>query len=126
VNEDEVGAALKDYGFRSIRFEDYSFAEQVQIASKARFLVSNHGAGLTNMLFIASGSSVLELRKREDSHNNCYFPLASALDLHYFYQLCDPLDPNEDAHSADLIVRVELHRKNVEEMLAARACGVAR
>ena len=118
VNEEECVATLSKYGFKTIYFEDYSFEQQVQIALNAQYLISNHGAGLTNMLFMKSGSKVLELRKNGDAHNNCYFALASALHLKYYYQLCNPENPDEDANMANLIVDCQLLRENIEQMLA--------
>src|SRR5688500_19312228 len=52
-----------------------SFEEQVKLLSRARYVVSNHGAGLTNMLFMRDDTKVLELRHRSDYINNCYFIL---------------------------------------------------
>ena len=52
VNEDEVSQVLSRFGFQTINAEELSFAQQVQISSRARCIVSNHGAGLTNMLFM--------------------------------------------------------------------------
>ncbi len=118
ANEEECVAILEEYGFKTLYFEDHSFEQQVAIALDAQYLISNHGAGLTNMLFMKSGSSVLELRKSEDTHNNCYFSLASALHLKYFYQLCHSVNPDEDVHTANLIVDCQRLRKNIEQMLA--------
>ena len=111
VNEDEVNEVLSAFGFQTIYAEELSFAQQVQICSRARCIVSNHGAGLTNMLFMPQGGSVLELRHRKDRINNCYFTLSSALNLNYFYQTCRPTDDGPDPHTADLIVDSERVRK---------------
>jgi capsular polysaccharide biosynthesis protein len=119
VNEEEVFAILKEFGFKTIYFEDYSFEKQVKIASEAKYMISNHGASLTNMLFLKSGGSVFELRRKGDAHNNCYFALACALNLRYFYQICDTENLNEQANTADLIVDCQSLRKNIEQMLAA-------
>lgn len=118
INEEECILVLNKYGFKTVYFEDHSFEEQVKIASEAQFLISNHGAGLTNMLFMDSGSSVFELRQKGDAHNNCYFSLASALHLNYFYQACDSENPGEDANTANLIVDCRLLKKNIELMLS--------
>jgi hypothetical protein len=117
INERDVVAVLKEYGFCAVFLEDYPFEAQVKIISNARYVVSNHGAGLTNMLFLQPGSSAFELRKYADRHNNCYFALASALDLKYYYQLCKPENPDEDAYSANVYVDLQLFRKNLELML---------
>lgn len=116
ANEEDVEVVLKQSGFRTVCFEDCTFAQQVAIASNASCMVSNHGAGLTNMLFMPAGGRVLELRKAGDSHNNCYFALASAVGLEYWYQLCDAQTPDEDAYSADLVVDTEKLKKNIDLM----------
>ena len=90
TNEAEVESVLKRYGFKTVYFEDYPFEAQVDIAGHARYLVSNHGAGLTNMLFMPPDSHVFELRQKGDCYRNCYFAMASALELSYFYQMCEP------------------------------------
>ena len=113
INENEVIKSLSRFGFETIRTEDLSFAEQVQIFSRARCIVSNHGAGLTNMLFMPHNGSVLELRHQADRINNCYFTLASALNLKYFFQACRPTYDGPSPHTADLIVDVEELEKNL-------------
>lgn len=118
VNENEVIELLRKFGFKALRAEDLSFAEQIKAASRARLLVSNHGAGLTNMLFMPHDSSVLELRHSTDSVNNCYYTLASTLRLKYFYQKCDPSRPTEDPHTADLVVDLADLRSNLEVLTA--------
>jgi capsular polysaccharide biosynthesis protein len=118
-NEEEVQTVLREFGFQVIYAEDHSFEEQIAMAAQARHLVSNHGAGLTNMLFMPPGNNVLELRHETDRVNNCYFVLASALNLNYYYQTCPPENPNEDPHGADLRVDVEALRKNIELMLGS-------
>lgn len=49
------GAAIenlvKDYGFKVVFAEDYTLAEQIQIFSNAKFIISIHGAGLANLLW---------------------------------------------------------------------------
>ena len=108
---------LRDYKFRFVQTEHLSFAEQVRLTAGARYLVSNHGAGLTNMLWMKAGSNILELRHFSDSINNCYFTLASALKLNYFYQSCEPENAAEDPHSANLRVDIQSLKANLELML---------
>jgi capsular polysaccharide biosynthesis protein len=116
VNEDDVTSVLREFGFETIYAEELSFEQQVQIFSRARYIVSNHGAGLTNMLFMQGGGSVLELRHHTDCINNCYFTMSSALDLDYFYQTCAPQDPTADPHDADLLVDTDQLKKNLSLM----------
>jgi capsular polysaccharide biosynthesis protein len=118
ANESELTPILDRFGFQTVCAEELSFEEQVKLASRARYLVSNHGAGLTNMLFMREGGSVLELRHRADWINNCYFILASALDLPYFYQLCEPQPEDGDPHTADLLVAPGQLEKNLTDLMA--------
>jgi len=117
VNEDEVVAVVRRFGFETVCAEELSFEQQVWICSRARYIVSNHGAGLTNTLFMPSGGSMLELRHQADCINNCYFTLASALDLNYFYQTCTPQDPAADPHHAHLMVDTDQLEQNLSLLL---------
>lgn len=118
VNEAEAVAVLEEFGFRAVHFEAHPFAEQVSIAQGARHLVSSHGAGLTNMLFMPEGGSVLELRRAGERERNWFFNLAAAMRLEYFYQNCPQADPAEGAHTADLVADPARLRANLELMLA--------
>ena len=121
VNEDEIAPIVAGFGFQTVFAEDISFEEQVRLCSRARYIVSNHGAGLTNILFMREGGSVLELRHQSDCINNCYFTLSSALDLNYFYQTCEPhnaADPHEahllvDPHRLEENLRLLTHEQRV-------------
>ena len=103
TNEDEILPVLNSYGFERFYAEDFSFAQQVKIFSRTRYIVSNHGAGLTNMLFAPEASNILELRQAGDRIRNYYFGLSSALNHNYFYQTCQT-EPGSEPHFADLMV----------------------
>ncbi len=113
VNEAEILPVLNSFGFQTIHAEDLSFEQQVRIFSRARYIVSNHGAGLTNILFMRDGGSVLELRHQTDRINNCYFTLSSALNLNYFYQTCQPKNSTANPHEAHLLVDIDQLKTNL-------------
>jgi capsular polysaccharide biosynthesis protein len=117
LNEETVIRILAEFDFQTIYAEDLSFEEQVKICSRARYLVSNHGAGLTNMLFMPQGASLLELRHHRDRINNCYFTLSSALNLNYFYQTCQSGNDDQDPHAADLVVDPKVLKANLSLLL---------
>ena len=119
VNEDAVHGILQRFGFQTIYAEDLSFEQQVRLFSRARYIVSNHGAGLTNILFMKDGGSVLELRHESDRISNCYFTLSSALDLNYFYQTCPPATLDHP-HTADLIVDPSELENNLNHLLGVK------
>ena len=117
LNEEDVIEVLEKYHFSIVYFEELSLRDQVNVVRKAKNLVSNHGAGLSNMLFMKSDSNVFELRQQDDNHNNCYFSLASTVDLNYYYQTCSPDNSKTiNAHS-DIYVDVNEFEKNLSIML---------
>jgi hypothetical protein len=52
---------LGERDFTTHTLEDLSFDQQVDLFSRATFVVATHGAGLANLLFCAPGTKVLEL-----------------------------------------------------------------
>jgi capsular polysaccharide biosynthesis protein len=121
ANEVQLINLLKDFGFTILCNEDLSFHEQVAVFSQAEFLISNHGAGLTNMLFMKAGASVLELHKRvtndKDWHSYAFWYLADALNFRYYQQVCEPTDPTADYFRADVTVDLKKLEDNVRLMM---------
>jgi hypothetical protein len=113
ANEADLLPVLSKFRFEIVYCEDLSLQKQRILFSQTKILVSNHGAGLTNMVFLPKGSSVLELRYKDDKHNNCYFSLASALDIDYYYQQCLPVNPELDSYEADLIADKEIFAASI-------------
>ena len=113
-NEYEVQSLLRRFDYEIHCFEDYSFKKQVEIMNETKSLVGLHGAGLTNMLFMPENGQVLELRKRDDNTNNCYFSLSSDLNHDYYYQLNEGNKNN--THDAVITVDLIELRKTLELM----------
>lgn len=111
-NEKEVSEIFERFSFELHHFEDYGWADQLKIMSEAEILAGLHGAGLTNMLFMHNGGKILEIRNSIDSHNNCYFSMASALGHDYFYQLSS--SANSIAKNVDVSVDLVQLEKNLE------------
>ncbi len=86
-NELEVELLVRKKGYEIIYMEKLSLKEQFILMAETKIMVSLHGAALTNMLFMKEGQTVLELRNQNDDITNCYFNLASALGIRYFYTL---------------------------------------
>lgn len=90
LNEGEVQELVKSFGYEVIKYEDMSLQEQMHITASAKSIVSIHGAGLTNIMFMQPGGNVLEFRRDRIYHNQCYWHLADALQLNYFYLFGTP------------------------------------
>ena len=116
INESDVSALLREFGFVTLYFEDYTFEKQVQLAARTTMMISIHGAGLTNMLFMNEKTSVLEFRPKNDRTNLCYFAMASALDVNYYYQFGEQ---DNQSINDDLFIDLAKLRVNVERMLSA-------
>jgi len=104
LNEKEVVSVMKQFEYEIHCLEDYSFKQQIELMQETRILAGLHGGGLTNMLFMPTGGTILELRNNLDSWNNCYFSMASALNQHFYY-LRDK-DPFETG-KADVLVDIK-------------------
>lgn len=106
VNESDLIEKLQKHGFIVVDPGKLSIAEQVKLFSASKTIAGVHGAGLTNMLFMEPEGRVIEVRAKEDSHNNCYFAMASACSHSYGYLLAKPLTRKK--HS-DLVLDVSEH-----------------
>jgi capsular polysaccharide biosynthesis protein len=82
-NENEIISMLYQKGFLILQLDNLSVVEQISYFKECKILISTHGAGLTNMLFMEQGSHVLEIRQVVEYPNNIYQRLASELDLNY-------------------------------------------
>jgi capsular polysaccharide biosynthesis protein len=114
INEEEVVMVLESNGYETHFFEDYSLQKQIDIMVQTKSVVGLHGAGLTNMLFMHKGGKILELRNHKDSHNNCFFALASAMG-HAYYYLAN-IGNTEDTYSVDVTVDTDRLREVVALM----------
>jgi capsular polysaccharide biosynthesis protein len=114
VNETEVEILLSEFGYDIYCMEDFNTKEQINICHNAKIIVSLHGAGLTNIMFMPEGSTVFELKFDGDILTNCYFTLASELNHYYYYQLCQIDDNSKSSHDGNIMVNLELFKKNLE------------
>jgi capsular polysaccharide biosynthesis protein len=101
--------------------DQFSYEEQIAICSKIKYLVSPHGAGLTNILFMSEGTKMLEMatKPHEEKLVTDYYKLADMLDIKYFYQECMVGENSQvkDFHHGSLLVDLERLEKNLQLML---------
>lgn len=113
LNEHELNNMLSALGFITVYMEELSFSNQKDLMNETKILISNHGAGLTNMLFMKEGSLVIELKADALDINNCFFNLAKALNHRYYYTI-NKGDSNEIQKAN---INVDLIK--LEELLSA-------
>lgn len=78
LNEEAIWPMLEARGFERIFMEDLGFAEQVELMRRAETVVAPHGAGLTNMMFCAPGTRVVEIASPGFPNPN-FYALAAAM-----------------------------------------------
>lgn len=119
-NENEIVDLLEKYGFKKLLIDKFSYEEQIAICSQAKYLVSPHGAGLTNIFFMKENSAILEMMTKIDERKwTDYYKLSDFLNIKYFCQECE-MGPNsrvKDFHQASLVVDVKKLEKNLKLML---------
>lgn len=81
-NEWELDDLLKQYGFEKVHLEDMSFLGQVELFHSASVILSQHGAGLTNIVFAQKGTMIIEIFEPEFV-NPCYAFLCKKTGLDY-------------------------------------------
>lgn len=114
LNENALFFHLKKRGFYYYRLEDLTMDEQIYLFCKAEIVVGAHGAGLTNLLFSPSDTSVLELFPGRFIIPH-YFYLSSSLDQDYHFLFGDALSRN-DAFNIDVEEVLDV----VEQMISRR------
>ncbi|TYB85236.1 DUF563 domain-containing protein [Oceaniovalibus sp. ACAM 378] len=100
-NEPEIISSLENVGFTVVELENMSFPDQVSLFSQASVVVSVHGAGLSNIVFMRPGMKVIELLQKPDPQltygtrrkthllNPCFKAIASSMGLEHLFVLGD-------------------------------------
>lgn len=117
INEAEVQSLLKEYGFNIVFMEDYNLSQKVSMVYNANCMVGIIGAAFSFLHFMRPGTSVLEFR-HVDCYNSIYYSLSDAMNLNYYYQVCETKMNHFESQNFDLRVDIEKLRKNIELMLS--------
>jgi len=118
-NEAQLYPILQKYQIEIIETEKLSLEEQIQLFSKTELLISIHGAGLTNMIYLPSNASVLELQMHPQKNqiNILYLKLANIFSLKYYILLSDIVGPNQSLYESDLEVNLEEFDQLIQQVL---------
>jgi hypothetical protein len=85
VNDTEIIQIFRDRDYQILELENLSFFDQIQHFVRANTIVSIHGAGLTNMIFMPPKSRVLEFIKPTELQKTCYANLSFVLRHEYLH-----------------------------------------
>ncbi|MGY4536243.1 capsular polysaccharide biosynthesis protein [Mucilaginibacter sp. UYNi724] len=120
INEEEIITVIKNHNFEIFYPEMHSFLEQVAIFSGVKYLIGTHGSGLTNMLFMAAGTSLLELHKNKtnelDHPSPLFWYMAETLGINYYHQNCETYG-REDYFEGDYVIDAKQLEKNLVKMI---------
>jgi capsular polysaccharide biosynthesis protein len=108
VNEEEVVNYLQKFGFRSVKLETMSVAEQAACLAAAKVVVAPHGAGLTNLVFCTPGTKVIEIFS-PIYVPSCYWTISNLCGLEHYYLLGDLFDDGSTKNPLRKNIRLNLN-----------------
>jgi capsular polysaccharide biosynthesis protein len=119
-NADEVKVAMLNLGFYVVDFEGKTQQEQIALVSSAKILVAQHGAGLTNILFMPLGGKVVEIYVDPAENNyhfdDSYYILSSALGHDYYCFISQKANAEANFFESDHYINVEELVKTIESV----------
>jgi capsular polysaccharide biosynthesis protein len=100
-------------GFIAIELEKLSLFEQYSIFYNAEFIISSHGASLTNMVVTKSKTTLIEIQ-HINRVNNYFYYIAMNLDIYYFLFLDESPSTLEDPN---IIVDLDKFKSKFDNLL---------
>lgn len=116
--KEEIEGVIKELGFEITLPDSLSLADQIKLFSECSHLIGVHGAGLTNMIFMPQGAKVLEIRRKDDNLNFCYYKMAHTLTLQYFYFLTSSADNIQNIQTDNFLLNVAAFRNELQKFIA--------
>jgi hypothetical protein len=90
-NVEQVRTFIKRYGFETVSTEGMSIRDQISLFQSAEFVISQHDAGMANLLFCEPGTKIIELMPSGGMRTE-FWVIAEKLDLVYAMQFCDVIE----------------------------------
>lgn len=89
LNENELLETLKPYGFELVYLEQLTVHEQAKLFNQSEWIISPHGASLTNLAFCNPNTHVIELFHPKHL-GAAYWGMSQQLNLDHHVLLCKP------------------------------------
>ena len=83
LNMDEIKYSLKEHNVEYVSFADMSYRDQIEKVYNAGTFIAQHGAGLTNLIFMRPKSNVIELLPESFKHYKGYHMFANMFKINY-------------------------------------------
>lgn len=110
----ELNKILQEFNYQIVYTEDMNFDQQAKLFSQTEHLISLHGAGLTNLMFMPSGSHVLEIRNQDISKQPlCYFELSNIFEIHWDYIMATA---SERKNNSDVTLEIDQLKRAIRDM----------
>lgn len=110
LNDDEVSAALKQYGYQTVITSKLSIEEQINLFSRAESIVAPHGAAISNIIY--SGSiNLIEMFPEDDWKLGFFVVLANVLNINYA-----PLVFKKENDHSDYFVDIDKLTKIIDNL----------
>lgn len=106
VNEEEVADVLASRGFETVAPEELSLLDQIELFAEASVVIGQHGAGLTNLLYVPAKTTVIEIFSSPDAAPPHYSSAADLLDLDYQALHMDSVGDEKDK-DADGVLAID-------------------
>jgi hypothetical protein len=113
VNEEEVADVLASHGFEIVAPEELSLLDQIELFAEASVVVGQHGAGLTNLLYVPAETTVLEIFSAPDATPPHYSSAVDLLDLNYQALHMEPVSA-QNGKDADGTLPIDALRHALE------------
>jgi capsular polysaccharide biosynthesis protein len=113
-HEDDLLKLLSRWRFTVVHLEDLPWREQAVLLKDCKLLMGNHGAGLSNMLFLPEDGVVWELgleRPKVVERGEvqlCFYSMASSLGLEYHHIATQRSQLKCSKHRSNVVVNLEL------------------
>ncbi|MEG4021928.1 tetratricopeptide repeat protein [Microcoleus sp. S13C4] len=114
VNDEEVIKYLEKFGFRSVKLETMSVAEQAACLAAAKVVVAPHGGGLTNLVFCRPGTKVIEIFSPLYVPH-CYWMISNLCGLEHYYLIGDLVEDGTPTKPLHKNMRLDL--KSLENLM---------
>lgn len=109
VNEDALMEMLTPYGFKKYTLTSLGFVDKVRLFASAKVIIAPHGAGLANLTFCPTGSSLIEFFT-STYVCACYSEMAQKVGMHYHYFVFDHVVTDKHSKGVDDHITVDVKR----------------
>ena len=115
VNQTEILAYLKPYGFEVIAPETLALTEQAKLFSEAEIVIGPHGSGFTNIYFAPRGLILVDMLTLDRLViPQTFYSLSQSLGQTYWYFLTEPV--SRENHVPDIYVPLDKLSATLEQI----------